>query len=481
MKSVGLMLFVAGTQFRNLLLRLYDQTLGGLIPYRLFVVLMASVPLAILMWLSAEAHSVGSELSSTFGPGLAAGLFFFGAMSLGATAIIGQRIWSGNIQAERERLAVLPLQHHSLSLLSALPTLTPVLLGLGVSLPPLVLLSGPTGIGLGTGIGAAALGLSVPIALAAAWSGIALLVRRPRADQAMGLVLVGALMLLWAHALWLAGRESTDITLGGGFSPVVWVLRTEGNYTASQILLCLGGLAASTFVLVAVKSLRRRLPPRQQEGSLQVALFRDGVPLSSRVWEGLVRVALRQSALASEIGIAALLCASVSFLSSYLWVQGRHSDASTAMLVAAGFAALPLLGLRNAVGPTYRLVQLGVRTVDARVGVVMAAAFFFVAALLPGLALHLWRGVGPFGVLRFILISVVSFSVGLVVASLLRRITESSLGRTLAAFVLAGPLVAMVATDLQNASTSVLVGVAISSVLVATMVLAATLRRRTMA
>ena len=196
------------------------------------------------------------------------------------------------------------------------------------------------------------------------------------------------------------------------------------------------------------------------------------------MWTGLVRVVWRRSSLVSEIGVAAVLGAVVCFFASVLLVQDRFTHGYTALLVAAGFSALPLLGVPGALGPISRLTQVGLRPGDIRLGLVGAGALFHGVSLLPGAAVLVWRGVRVADLVVLGALAVVTFGITLSVGTLLRRITASSLGRSLAVAVAMVPFFGVAAAGLPSWPVAGILAAAVGSFAVLALTLAGAVRQR---
>lgn len=429
MSDLALVARVASAEVGELLRRIIRETVGDRVSTRASGLAVAVLLTGLTVLLTLQALGVGRQLGSGFGPGLVATIFTGSATALGMTALVGTHVWSRITSREREKLAILPLGRVTLSLLAAVPAMVPTALGLYVALPSVIAVGITTEVGAVTILGSVALGVGMPLALAALWT-LPMLVLRPRRDLVVVALVAASLAALLGHALRLAATQDAAPT-GAVLNPVLWVLTNESQYSLSEAGLSLLLLTVSVVALATVRHLRSAQRPRPTRQAVDVAAPPARVPVAPRVWGGLVRVIWRQSSLVSEIGVAAVLGAAVCLFASILLVQGRFTHGYTALLVAAGFGALPLLGLQSALGPTYRLTQMGLRPSDIRLGLVGAGVAFQGLSLAPGVAVLVWRGASVTDVVVFGALAAVTFGIVLSIGSVLRRITATSLGRSL--------------------------------------------------
>jgi hypothetical protein len=420
---------VASAEVGELLRRIIRETVGDRVSKRASGLAVAALLTGLTVLLTLQALGVGRQLGSGFGPGMVATIFTGFATALGMTALVGTHVWSRITSRERERLAILPLGRVRLSLLAAVPALVPTALGLYLALPSIIALSITTRVGAVTILGSVALGVGMPLALAALWT-LPMLVLRPRRDLVVVALVAVSLAALLGHALRLAATQGAAPT-GTVPNPVLWVLTKGSQYSLSEAALSLLFLTVSVVALATVRHLRSAQRPRPTRQAVNVAAPPARVPVAPRVWVGLVRVIWRQSSLVAEIGVAAVLGATVCFFASILLPQGRFTHAYTSLLIAAGFGALPLLGLQGTLGPTYRLTQMGMRPSDIRLGLVGAGVAFQGLSLAPGVAVLVWRGASVTDVVVFGALAAVTFGIVVSIGSVLRRITATSLGRSL--------------------------------------------------
>ncbi len=469
---------VAVAEGRELLRRLAREALGDRVSIRTSATLAGSVLSVVTVVLAWRALDTGRQLGSGFGPGLLAALFTASGVALGMTALIGTHVWSRSTSVERERLAVLPLGPRALSALAAVPAMVPTALGLYVALPSILVLAFTTRIAPTTLVGSFALGFALPATLAVVWT-VPMVVLRPRRDLAVVALVAASLAALLGHALWLMSQG--DVAFGWArLNPLVWVLTNEEDYSAAASALGVGLLAASVAALGALRRVRARQQPRTRLRRRRATL--DGwLPAGPRVWTGLVRVVWRRSSLVSEIGVAAVLGAVVCFFASVLLVQDRFIHGYTALLVAAGFSALPLLGVPGALGPISRLTQMGMRPADIRLGVAGAGALFHLVSLLPGAAVLVWRGVRATDLIVLFALAVVTFGITLSVGTLLRRITASSLGRTLGVAVAMVPFFGVAVAGLPSWPVPGILAAAVGSSAFLALTLGGTVRQRSFA
>lgn len=474
MSGTALVARVAAMEVRALLRRILQDTVGDLVPARVAGPAVLVLLTGGTVLLTFQALDVGRALGSGFGPGLVAGLFSAAATALAMTALIGTHVWSRVTADERLRLAILPLGRRALTVVATVPALVPTAVGLYVSLPSLVVLTLTTQVGLATVVGSLALGFAVPLALAALWT-VPLLVVRPRRD----LVVVGLVALslagLLLHAVRRAGAGDAGIDAGG--NPVLWVLTKTDRYTAGEALLSTLALVVSGAAVVGLRHLRARQRPRRARVQRASTGRPSRVPPAPRVWAGLVRIVWRQSSLVSEIGVAAVLGAVVCLVAAVLLVQDRFTHGYTALLIASGFGALPLLGLHSALGPTYRLTQLGVRPVDIRFGLAGAGLVFHTVSLLPGVVVLVWRGGTPVDVVVFAALSAVTFGIVLSVGSALRRVAGTSLGRSLGVALVMPPFFLLIRLGVPSWPLPAVLAAAVAALAVLTATLTLTVRR----
>lgn len=469
---------VAVAEVRELLRRLARDALGERVSLRTSALVAGCGLTVVTLVLAWRALDTGRQLGVGFGPGLLAALFTGSGVALGMTALVGAHVWSRGTRVERERLAILPLGPRSLSTLAAVPAMVPAALGLYVALPSIIGLAVTTRIAPTTLVGSFALGVAMPLALAVVWT-LPMVVLRPRRDLAVVALVAASLAAALAHALWLVSREAAAPS-SARVNPVVWVLTNEEDYSAVAALVAVGLLGTSGVALGALRRVRGRQLPRARPRRRRTPL--DGwLPAGPRVWTGLVRVVWRRSSLVSEIGVAAVLGAVVCFFASVLLVQDRFTHGYTALLVAAGFSALPLLGVPGALGPISRLTQVGLRPGDIRLGLVGAGALFHGVSLLPGAAVLVWRGVRVADLVVLVALAVVTFGITLSVGTLLRRITASSLGRSLAVAVAMVPFFAVAAAGLPSWPVAGILAAAVGSFAVLALTLAGAVRQRSFA
>ena len=446
--TTGVLLVVAGRQVNGATRRIVREVSGGRVPTHVAVPVVLALGLGVVTLLTLQSVSLGRQLGSGFGPGLVASVLSFAGMALGVTSIIGSHMWSDVTRREREALAVLPLGGWQLSVLAAVPALLPTLVALTAAVPSLVALGVTTRMSFGTMAGALALGLATPVVLAVVWT-LPLLALRPRRDLVVVVWVALSLGAVAAHAFWAASQDAAPAG-PSRLNPVLWVLRKPDQYTLTQTCAAVAALAAATGALLWLRRVRRsQTSRRSRRGALRTSPARSSLT-ALRVWTGLVRIIWRQSSLFSELGVAALLSALVSFLASVLLVQGRDVHGTTALLVAVGFGALPLLGVRSALGPTFRLTQLGMGAGDIRIGLTAAAAVFFGVPLLPGVLIMAWRGVALRHFVVMLALAAVAFAIVLSCGVVLRGITATSLGRTVGVGVCMALLYALIHAGLPT-------------------------------
>lgn len=429
MSDLALVTRVASAEVGEIFRRIIRETVGDRLSTRILGLAVAALVTGLTVLFTLQAVKAGRELGGAYGPGVVASLFTGEATALAMTALVGAYIWSRTTSRQRERLAILPLGRRMLSLMAAVPAMVPTALGLCVALPASIALAITTEIGALTLLGSVALGVGMPLALAAIWT-LPMLVIRPRRDLVVVALVAASLVGLLGHAIWFVAKQDAAPT-GVVLNPVLWVLTNGSQYSLIAVGVSLLLLTVSAVAFATVRHLRSTQRPRPTRQVVNVAAPSARVPVALRVWGGLVRVIWRQSSLVSEIGLAAVWSAFMCFLASILLPQGRFTHGYTALLVAACFGALPLLGLQSTLGPTYRLTQMGLRPSDIRLGLVGAAVVFQGTTLAPGVAVLVWRGASATDVVVFGALAAVTFGIVLSLGSVLRRITGTALGRTL--------------------------------------------------
>ena len=454
---------VAGRQVGDVLRRLVRELTGGRVRPDIGIAVITVGLAAGAGLLTLQALRTGQQLGPGYGPGLIASIVSVAGVALGMTSLIGTHMWARSTQVERERLAVLPLRGWPLSLLAGTPSLLPSAVALTAATPSVVVLGLTTRIDLASLVGALTLGLALPLALGVVWT-VPMLLLRPRRDLAVVVLVALSLGGLTGHAVWAASRTADDA--GWQPNPVLSVLVRSEQYTVGEALATTVALGVSAALLLLVRRTRRRQQPRRRRalgGDVAAAL---PLPAVVRVWLGVVRVIWRQSSLVSELGVAVLLSGLIFFFASVAWAQGQEVYGRTAVFVAAGFGALPLLGVRSALGSTARLTQLGMRAGDIRAGLVGAGVLFHMVTMLPGLGILLWRGVSGGRLVTAALLTLVVFTVALSCGSVLRRVTATSVGRTVAVGVSMVVFYALLQAGLTSWPPTAIAGTALAGVAV---------------
>ncbi|MGL5853134.1 MAG: hypothetical protein ACRCZD_20330 [Phycicoccus sp.] len=478
MSSTTVLLKVAGAEVRHLLRRLAREALGDRVSARTSGWVAAAGLTALTIFLAMRAVQTGGEIGSGFGPGLVATLFTGSAVALGMTAVIGMQMWSRSARAESERLAILPLGRPSLAALGAVASVVPSLLGLWVTLPSIVAIAMTTRIPPTTALGAFTLGLAMPLALAAFWT-IPMVLLRPRRDLVVVGLVALSLVAALAHALWQASQDA-GAPSWARFNPVLWVLTNADEYSSVTALLSVAALALSVVVLVVLRRIRIRQTPRELPWELPTGLT-SRLPIRVRLQLALVRIVWRRSSLVSELGVAIVLSTVICAVASVLLGQARLAHGYTALLIAAAFAALPLLGVPGTLVPVSTLVQLGMRPRDIRAGLVGAAALFHTSSLVPGAAVLIWRGAQPVHLGVWCALVAVTFGIALGVGVVLRRITSTSLGRSAAVATAMPPFFGVVMIGLPTWPAAAITATAAGVGVVLVSVLTASIRQRSVA
>jgi hypothetical protein len=435
MTALVSMRIVATAQIKNLLRRTHRGSPMGWVDERV-VGLVAAGALVVLAGVgTVQSARVGARMGSTFGPGpIATTMSFTGALTA-VTAIIAASIWRRQVREEAARLGVLPLGSRAVRVLSLVPALLPVSLGVLVSAPVLVAFAVMSGTGVITLVTGVALGACLTLIVHAVWVGVVGLVR-PRADRAPALLTAITLVMFLAHAVWTATRRDGQDRWDAVANPVVWVLKRETAYSPLA-------MAAATAILVTALVLMAwvaRAASRRRDGARAAADAGPHhatdrivlVPLGLRTPAWMIRLIWRQSAVASEIGTGAILGLLLAFLSSLLLAQGRAEHAAVGLFAMAGFCALPLMGVRSTLGSVPRLTSLGAGLADIRLGLIAAGVVFYLAAATPGVLLLILRDAPPASVAKLLLYGAVIFGPAMAIGSMMRTMTMHSLGRSAA-------------------------------------------------
>lgn len=435
MRETSLAATVATQQLAELLRLVHGRFLERAVPFRGFVVAVALALGVVLTVSTLRASQLGDELRRL---GMGVGLVLTPAFVVGACAAagvaVGHQLWRRTIEAERERLAVLPLGSRLLRALALVPTAVPMAVGGLALVVPLLAYGWAMGAGALSAVGALCAGATMSISiLVLIRLGLAL-ATGGRATRAAPVVLVVTLLGLVAHALWVLSRGETA-SGPHALSPLLWMMSREETFRPVVSIALVVALAFSTLVAVSTgvpgAPATTRPPP-------QVGRQPGPGPRTSpqvRWWGWLLRIGARQGSLVTEVFGMGAIAAGAAGLVAIMWRQGRVEHGHTFMLVCALFAAIPLLGLRAGQGPTQRLVQLGVRPSDGRVGVVVTGAVTLLLTASPSVVVLVGAGVGGAGMLRFAVLLVLVGATALVVGSVFRSVATTSVGRAAASVV----------------------------------------------
>ncbi len=454
-----------------------------------FAVGLAALALIVVALVAVRSYQLGAELAA-FGPGLVAiGGFVAGA---GGTAalLIALQVWSRTVLAERERLSLLPLTGRQLWVHAVLPTALPsassVLVGLvastliclGMSISPL------------SALVATLFGAALSLGTAAGWGALSWpWRRRPWVARARVVLMTLTVLALFGHGVAVLTGDEFD-PQAHRWNPVVLVLMRDDVFAVADLALSLVLVVATAGLLWLVTrgaggSAGRASTGARRAGRVARATRPDGLvapwlPARVRVPAGLLRIALRQSSLGTEVLVMSGLALGAGVLGAQLWRSDRIDHAQVLLLIAAAVAAIPVLGARSSVGPTYRLLQLGVRPADARAGVLLTAVTAQGACVLVASAALAAQGVGLDGQARLWSLSTVTFAVALTTACLLRELTDTSVGRSLATIAHTVAVFVALQAGLTTASARTQALLAVGVVGVALVALRLTMRERTL-
>ncbi|MGJ9411411.1 hypothetical protein ACHAAC_01775 [Aeromicrobium sp. CF4.19] len=459
MTPVPVVLATATQQVGQVSRGLHRLTVGRLVPYSGFVAFVVAAGLSLVTVAALQSAQLGRTMSD--GP-LDASLFLIGVLAwsgaLGGTfAVVSRDLWRRQVLSERERLAVLPLGRRSLALLSLVPVLLPTVVGGAVAVVCVAaycLASGANPFGVITGF---ASGLLLAFVLGTVAS---LLARLPGLRRlGVGLPVGIGVMLLIAHAVWAISDPARAGLAPHRWSPLVGPLSREDPYASWQVAAVLACLLAAVWAWVATDT--------GAATTRKGVTFRDGtssggrVPGSWRVPVGVATTIARQSTLATEIGLAVVVCGGAAWVAARMDALDRAEAAAGTVLVAAVFSALPVLGLRSSLGPVGRLWVLGARPADVRRGLLLACVGAQVPGVLVATAVLVLSSTSAGVVVRLLVLSVTALGIAVLVANVMRSVTDQSVGRALAGLALVAPVFVGLQAGAAQASIAAVVGGAV--------------------
>lgn len=472
MPEIGAVGTVAVHQVGELLRIVHARFLARVMPVRAFGLVVAVVVTVVVSLSTLRAAHLGDELHRLgMGVGLVLTPAFVVGACAGAGAALARHLWRRSIDQERDRLSVLPLTARRLSVLALVPTAFPMAVGAVAVLAPLLGYSWAMEAGTLSTLGALGAGAGLSVALFVVIRQLLALVTRGRDTRAAPFLLVVALLAQACHALWVLSRD--DASAGRhALAPLVWIMGREVAFRPPVSLAILAGLALVVWAAAHPPTAGAPRPDRQIVRGTRSPSHSWGTPLV-RWWGWLLRIGVRQGSLVTEVATMGAIAAAGAGLVVVMWRQARTEHAYTFMLVCALFAAIPLLGLRAGQGPTQRLVQLGVRPADGRVGVVVTGAVTLLLASTPSFVVLVSGGVRGAGLVRFVVLLALAGSISLVVGSLFRSVATTSVGRAAASVVFMGVLAVTMRTRVHLETELIL----LSALTAAGAVLAATLHR----
>lgn len=435
---------LVGQNFRLL----HRLTPVRIVPFPSFCAALAVLSAAAIGLLLIQGVQTGQSLASGstgFLSSLTGVLFAAGSMS-GLALILCRDLWSRHIRAETERLAFLPIGRRSLATLALIPSLLPPLVGMAIGALAIASLCAGMGRSPVTPLTGFALGVALSLAVGLSWS---LLLKLGRIDRLSSGVLAALCVVgLFVHAGWTIISQGGEPDMPHGLSPVVMALGrvdpfTWVHFSVAIAIVC--GLARLLVEADLTRPAKTRLSAVRHPRVRRSGLW---LPQPCRVpWQVCLTVA-RQSRARSELGLTVVLCGLAAWVSGRMEVVGRPEAAVSAVLIVAAFTALPTLGLRSGLGPTYRLWLLGARRVDVFAGLVAAGMAFQGAGVLTALMVLFLLSTSTGLWVMLLVWAGLNFGVSTIVANGLRGIAYSSIGRTVATALLLLPTIAVLSTGL---------------------------------
>lgn len=466
MIEARLVLATAAAQVGEIARRIHRLTLERFISFATFVALLTALGVAFVAVVVLQSASYGSSLASTAinGATLLSGVLFVCGSLAGAVGLLISDLWFRHVLAERERLAILPLGRRALTFLALVPTLFPVFVGVCVAVLSILAFCWGMRASPITPLSGFALGLTFALAIGLIWAGLSRV-------RGLRLVRVGALTVatvaaITVHAGWTIIDPARSESAPHRWSPMVVALSLDEPFAAWQSASILVGLTAAVWLTVAVGQLPRaqgaRLRPAHRRG-IRARQRRWAVPASWRVPVEVCSTIIRQSSLVTELGVAVIVCAGAAWISGRMDSLGRAEAADATLLVVAAFSALPILGLRSALGPVRRLWLLGARANDVRRGFVLAAVSTQAVGLVAAVAVLLATSMTLRVAVLLFIFATLTFGLAVLIANVMRAVADISVGRAAASLALMAPVMLMLFTGATQMQMWLVGGVAFAA------------------
>lgn len=455
MKASSARLVVARTLVRHSLLDVARRIVRRPVSAQWLMTILALVVLPVVLLVTVQSLRTGQfyARSGVGGAVIASGAIFTGTIGAMAGVLQVPGLLRTRLSLSAG-LATLPLSAGEIRFLSIVaPVLPPYLLGSLAILPALALCLGAAA-PVSAVLAAFAVGLAIPLSSYALVLMLSLMLRvGHRASTLAGAATTLITGAVYVHAFAGLRTASGHAPLLDS-SPVLWVLGLEGAVswwltTALWVLV----LAA---LVVALSGVSRCEQARAQFRGSTSETRRDVTqswPPAIRLQWWLLRILRRRSSMLSETLTFAALCALMTLLGVHLHGLGRLDDARTVLTWSALVSAMPLVALRGAMGPLPHLVSFGARLGELRLGVLVCGAIFHAVVLVPQLLIILPSSVGAGEALRYLVVAWLSFTVCVIVGSLLRGATELPTGKAVAVLLAIVGFVGLTRLGVASAGT----------------------------
>lgn len=427
-KDFALVTATASTLTGQTLRQLHRLTVARFVSFSTFSILLALLAVGVVSLLVLQSAQTGSALAagSTDVVVLLTGLLFVCGSLSGLALVLCRDLWSRHIRAEAERLAVLPLGRRSLAVLALLPSLLPPLIGAVVGVLGIVAFCWGLGQGPLTPLTGIAFGMAFAMSVGLLWILVLRAANAPAPSALLTSLTVGGLVV---HAGWTTVQHGASPGAPHAWSPVVMALGRETPFSWWHSVVAVSLLVGLTWLFVEVDL--RGHTRRRGTSCKGTTVRRSGMwlPPAGRVaWEVLLTI-VRQSSIRSEVGLSLALCGGAAWVAGRMEQVGRGDAAASTVVVAAVFSALPVLGLRSSLGPSYRLWLLGARASDVRAGFIAAASLCAGAGVLAALVVLQVMSSSTGLMLLILLWAAVSLGVATIVSIALRGVASTSIGR----------------------------------------------------